>query len=170
MVKSYSENKEQRETAKSANLKEGNHPRDKEKINENNFESRIKSQNKIFYAQDQRFFFQKRSRTSSDLSSKSFGSQQQTQQEPVSNYPSRGQFLSSELKSERVCSALIRSTPHIKFNGSLYDNHIILVLPSSLFWAWLTNLKIQNDVPKKAAQRITKCTIELLKDIVSYIE
>lgn len=38
-----------------------------------------------------------------------------------------------DYQSERVYSALIRTTPHIKFNNSLYENTIILVLPSSLF-------------------------------------
>lgn len=43
------------------------------------------------------------------------------------------QTLPSEMKPDRVYNALMRSTPHIKLSGSLYDNQVLLVLPSSLF-------------------------------------
>ena len=127
-MKPYSEkNTKEEETAKSANLNEEKKSKEKERMNVDNFESRIKSENKTNSAQNQRSH-SKNPRKAPELFSK-----QSTQQQQNLYNSARQNYLPPELKSDRVLSALIRSTPHIKFNGSHYDNHIILVLPSSLF-------------------------------------
>ena len=103
---------------------------EKEKTPVDNFENRNKSENKTLNGQDHRSS-SKTMRKAPESSVKQHYQQQNKYQ--VFNNTPRQQHLPPELKSERVYSALIRSTPHIKLNGSLYDNHIILVLPSSLF-------------------------------------
>ena len=51
---------------------------------------------------------------------------------PSSNQSSQVATM-KDVRSERINDALLKTTPHIKFTNSLYNNQMILVLPSSLF-------------------------------------
>ena len=131
-------NNQREEPTKKINTQEPLSSKEKERTpvdyNENRFKQENKHENKYENKHNDRYDAQvshKSIRKAADFSQKPSTHQHQTYQ--TSNQSSRPQNLPPELKSDRVYSALIRSTPHIKFNGSHYDNHIILVLPSSLF-------------------------------------
>ena len=123
-MKSLTDNSPQTETAKTSMMN-----KEKEKASLEKSENRHRSENKTQSSQDQWSY----NKTTRKPAEKSFKPQSYQQSYQVSSSYSRQQNIPPELKSDRVYSALIRSTPHIKLNGSLYDNQIILVLPSSLF-------------------------------------
>ena len=121
------------EPAKKYVPQENRQPKEKDRSNLDYFDSRVKPENKRSDRQDQHPP-QKPVRKDHDFSHKpSYTPQQNYHSHQATTQQPRVQNIPPELKPDRVFSALIRSTPHVKLNGSVYDNPIILVLPSSLF-------------------------------------